>query len=77
MDNGEHEDEVRCVAAPIFDFTGNVVASISVSGPAARLEPLSCQEELILETIEVARRISRRMGYRGMETSTDGTEPEE
>lgn len=64
LDQGEHEDEVRCVAAPVFDISGNVVAAISVSGPAGRLEPLKDQQSLIQTTIDVSRKISRRLGYR-------------
>jgi IclR family transcriptional regulator, KDG regulon repressor len=30
---------VRCVASPIFDHTGHVMASIGVSGPSVRLTP--------------------------------------
>ena len=33
FDRGEHEHEVRCVAAPIFDISGEAVAALSVSGP--------------------------------------------
>jgi IclR family KDG regulon transcriptional repressor len=38
MDDEECEIGVRCVAAPIYDFHGKVVASISASGPASRLK---------------------------------------
>jgi IclR family acetate operon transcriptional repressor len=37
IDDEEGEDGLRCVGAPIFDYQGNVVASVSVSGPAYRL----------------------------------------
>ncbi len=33
VDNVEFEEGIRCVAAPIYDHTGNIVASISISGP--------------------------------------------
>lgn len=71
LDQGEHEDEVRCVAAPIFDISGEVVAAISVSGPAGRLEPLRDQASLIQTTIEVSRKISRRLGYRDPPTKDE------
>src|ERR1022692_4354410 len=36
-DDEEHEEGVRCIAVPVRDASGQVVASLSVSGPAARL----------------------------------------
>jgi len=37
VDNMEHEEGVRCVASPIRDYSGKVIASMSVSGPAFRI----------------------------------------
>ena len=37
VDDGEHAIGLRCVAAPIFNEFREVVAAISVSGPAARI----------------------------------------
>lgn len=37
IDDEECESGVRCVAGPIRDYTGKVVASISVSGPISRM----------------------------------------
>jgi len=37
VDNMEHEEGVRCVASPIRDYAGKVIASMSVSGPAFRI----------------------------------------
>jgi DNA-binding IclR family transcriptional regulator len=64
LDRGEHEPEVRCVAAPIFDMAGTAVAAISVSGPAGRMEPLEAKLGLVNKTRETARSISARLGYR-------------
>lgn len=38
MDNEEHEENVICIACPIFDYTGNVIAALSVSWPIFRFE---------------------------------------
>lgn len=64
LDRGEHEPEVRCVAAPIFDMAGTAVAAISVSGPAGRMEPLETNLELVNKTRQTAHSISARLGYR-------------
>jgi DNA-binding IclR family transcriptional regulator len=38
FDDCEVEEGVRCVGAPILDHTGQAVASISISGPAYRVD---------------------------------------
>jgi IclR family KDG regulon transcriptional repressor len=38
VDNQELEIGLRCVAAPVFDATGDTVLSIGLSGPTARLD---------------------------------------
>lgn len=63
LDEGEHESEVRCVAAPIFNHSREIVAAISVSGPRSRLEPLEENEELVYLTMQTARQISAKLGY--------------
>jgi len=37
IDDGEYIDEVRCVAAPIRDAQGEIVASVGISSPVTRL----------------------------------------
>jgi len=37
LDDGEYIEEVRCVAAPIRDLQGDIVASVGISSPVARL----------------------------------------
>ncbi len=44
FDNEEKSIGMRCVAAPIFNFYGEAIAGISISGPAIRL-PLDAIEE--------------------------------
>jgi IclR family transcriptional regulator, acetate operon repressor len=61
VDDEEHAVGLRCIAAPIFDETGEAVAAISASGPMARIveERIAPLGALVLET---ARRISSEMG---------------
>ncbi len=63
LDLGELEDEVRCVAAPVFDHEGKAVAAISLSGPRARLTDKRLQEELIPLLRDTARQVSLHMGW--------------
>ena len=61
------EDELEAgfaaVAAPIFDHSGSVVASVSVGGPALRLSGATL-EQAIAQTRQAAARISQALGAR-------------
>jgi DNA-binding IclR family transcriptional regulator len=58
----EHEAHIRCIAAPIWDNTGAVNASLSVTGPAVRMAYSRLREiaPLIRET---GLSISRELGF--------------
>jgi DNA-binding IclR family transcriptional regulator len=58
-DNEEIEMGLRCVAAPIRDDSGELVAGLSVSAPAERL-----QDEWIGDLTGTAAKISARLGHR-------------
>ena len=64
VDQEEAFEGLRCVAGPLFDHTGRVIAAFSVAGPATRITPLRVPEiaRLVCAT---SRRISHRLGYRG------------
>ena len=62
VDRGESFEGVHCVAAPIFDEHGTVLASIWVSGPSTRL-PQDRFREVGPLVVKSAQRISRRVGY--------------
>ncbi len=64
LDNEELEEGVRCVAVPIKDFEGKVIAAVSLSGPDTRLTDAFIQGKLIPEVMAAAERISERLGYR-------------
>ena len=38
VDNEEVEEGLRCIGAPVRDYTGEVVASISIAGPIFRIQ---------------------------------------
>ena len=59
----EHEEGVCCVGAPVRNHTGQVVASISVSGPSQRITPARIAEIAPL-VMERTAEISRRLGYK-------------
>lgn len=63
LDIGEHEDEVRCVAAPVFDMNSKAVAAISISGPSIRMDPIETNQDLIERARRTASEISRQLGY--------------
>lgn len=64
VDNMEHQPDVRCVAAPVHDHSGRVVASLSVSGPTTRI-PRDLIPHLAARVQEVASKLSARLGYTG------------
>lgn len=63
IDDEEYEEGVRCIAAPVRDYTGNVVAAISISGPAMRMPDKKISEDLAQTVKEAGEEISRRLGY--------------
>ena len=60
VDNTEHEDDVRCVGAPIRNRSGEVFASISISGPSQRVS-LARIPELAELVIKAASQISSKI----------------
>ncbi len=60
-DDGEFNTEVRCVAVPVHDFTGQVVGALGISGAIWRLSipVLQKQTELVRAA---ARRLSAELG---------------
>ncbi len=65
IDLGERDADVRCVAAPIRNHEGKVIAAISVSGPHTRITNYYLNNELVDIVLNVAGQMSRRLGYAG------------
>ncbi|MFZ0961839.1 MAG: IclR family transcriptional regulator [Terriglobia bacterium] len=63
VDQEEAVEGLSCVAGPVFNHAGQVVAAFSVAGPATRLTTARISElaQLVRET---SQQISFRLGYR-------------
>jgi len=57
----EFSDDLNSVAAPIYDYRRQIVATISISGPAMRLTEKRI-DSLVDPLLEIAGRISRKLG---------------
>jgi len=64
FDDQEGVPGLRCVAAPIRDRRGNVVAAMSISAPSAVLEGAAERRQFASLVSEAALRASVQMGYR-------------
>ena len=62
FDTEECEEGVRCVAAPIRNYTGKIEACVSVSGPTVRMTDKHIFRHLPF-LMETAEQISYRMGW--------------
>ncbi|MGH9397065.1 MAG: IclR family transcriptional regulator [Terriglobia bacterium] len=62
VDNEEDSPGIRCLAAPILDTAGNVMAGLSISAPAVRLQP-GKDREVASALKEACDQISKLRGY--------------
>jgi DNA-binding IclR family transcriptional regulator len=62
LDIEEDEDQIRCVAAPIRDVTGSIVAAISVASAAQYMDD-GRVHGLAFEVKRTAEAISHELGY--------------
>lgn len=71
FDLEENEDQIRCVAAPIRDASGAIVAAISVSSAAQYMDD-SRMQTLSDDVRDTARAISAKLGWHEDPTVVDG-----
>ncbi|HHV46395.1 MAG TPA: IclR family transcriptional regulator [Tissierellia bacterium] len=62
IDREESEIGLMCIAAPIFDYNGEVKYALSVSGPTPRITEERL-EKIINIAKDTARKISYKLGY--------------
>jgi IclR family KDG regulon transcriptional repressor len=63
-DDEEHEEGIRCIAAPVHDHQGRVVAGLSVSWPVFRFDENS-KADYIAAVRQSALTVSKRLGFLG------------
>lgn len=62
IDNQEQELDIRCIAGPIFNYDGQILAAFSISGPTTRMteDRVAKLSQLILKC---SKEISASFGY--------------
>jgi IclR family KDG regulon transcriptional repressor len=63
VDDEENEKGIRCVAAPILNESGAVVAAVSISGPTVRLMMRHIHNSLSVKVRKTCMEISRELGF--------------
>jgi DNA-binding IclR family transcriptional regulator len=64
VDDGEFDPEVRCIAVPVRDFSGQVIGAIGISGPVWRLSIEALQKRTRVVRA-AADRLSAEFGFAG------------
>lgn len=64
LDREENEKEVYCIAVPIKNYRGKVIAALSISSPTYRIN--AQRKKFLKKSIHcMGRKISKRLGYNG------------
>jgi IclR family KDG regulon transcriptional repressor len=65
IDNEEFEPGLKCIGAPVRNYSGKVIGAISVAGPAFRLTKGNVAR-LSGTVIQTADELSEKLGFRGL-----------
>ena len=63
IDDEESEDSMRCLAAPVRDISGKVIAAVGLAGPTVRLTKKALRA-MAPEVVATGDAVSVRMGWR-------------
>lgn len=64
VDDGEYEDFVNCVAVPVRDSSGEVVAAVSVTALKAKADLGALESDVLPDLMTTADTISKELGWR-------------
>lgn len=62
IEDEECDEGTRCIAAPIYNGDGRILAAVGIAGPRIRIRKRQFPELAII-VVEAARQISERLGY--------------
>lgn len=62
VDDEEINEGLRCIGAPVRDYSGNVIAAVSIAGPTMRITK-SKIPELARSVMAAADRLSEKLGF--------------
>jgi DNA-binding IclR family transcriptional regulator len=62
FDDEENDEGVRCIAAPVYDYTGMAIATIGISGPTVRVTNERVPQ-LATAVMTAAHQLSLDLGY--------------
>lgn len=65
FDNEECEIGIKCIAVPVRDYTGKIVAAISLSAPISRLNANKTME-IILFLKQISKQASKELGWKDL-----------
>ncbi|MDU0460646.1 MAG: IclR family transcriptional regulator [Geobacteraceae bacterium] len=63
IDNEELDIGVRCVSAPIRDYTRRIIGAVSISGPSMRFSEERMKDELVPLVKKAGEEISSKLGF--------------
>jgi len=63
IDDEEMDVGVKCVGAPIRDYTRRIIGAVSISGPSMRFTDERLEKELIPLVVRSGEEISHKLGY--------------
>jgi DNA-binding IclR family transcriptional regulator len=69
FDDGEFNAEVRCAAVPVYNFTGDVVGALGISGPIWRMS-VQMMQSRAKAVKAAAGRLSAEFGAHGFAKPT-------
>lgn len=73
VDAGGYDHDLTCIAAPVFNDTGEVVGAFSVQAPRFRLSKSTEIRGVADKVLEITRKASEELGFRPLKQAATGS----